>query len=66
MHFGNFTDILGYHKTFQIVDCTMTNIQNFSLAKIVNFVPESKVAPIHDLLHTPSTNPNNFRLDSEF
>jgi hypothetical protein len=28
-----------YHKTFQIVDCTMTNIQNFSLAKIVNFVP---------------------------
>ena len=25
----------GYHKTFQIVDYTMTNIQDFILAKIV-------------------------------
>ena len=27
----------GYHKSFQIVDYTMTNIQNFSLSKIVDF-----------------------------
>ena len=29
----------GYHKTFQIMDYTITNIQNFSLAKMVDFVP---------------------------
>ena len=26
-----------------LVDCTITNIQNFSLEKIVDFVPESKI-----------------------
>jgi hypothetical protein len=30
-----------YHKTFQIVDYTMTNIQNFSLVIIVSSVPEA-------------------------
>ena len=38
------TDILNLRFMLQslrmlFVDCTMTNIQNFSLAKIVNFVP---------------------------
>jgi len=42
------------------------NPTNSDLPKIRGFVPESKVAPTHDLLHIPSTNPNNFRLDSEF
>ena len=32
-----------YHKTFQIVDYTMTNIQKISLSKIVGFVPESEI-----------------------
>ena len=26
-----------------LVDCTITNIQNFILEKIVDFVPESKI-----------------------
>ncbi len=33
----------GYHKTFQIVDYTMTNIQNFSLSKIVDSVPDGGI-----------------------
>jgi hypothetical protein len=32
-----------YHKTFQIVDYTMTNIQNFSLVIIVSSVPYGEI-----------------------
>ena len=40
-NFGYFTDILGYHKSFQIVDYTMTNIQKISQSEIVSSVPAS-------------------------
>jgi len=40
-NFGHFTEILGYHKRFQIVDYTMANTHNISLAKMVDFVPQS-------------------------
>ena len=33
----------GYHKSFQIVDYTMTHIKNFSHSKIVDFVPEANL-----------------------
>jgi hypothetical protein len=33
----------GYHKTFQIVDYTMTNIQKISLSKIIDSVPDGEI-----------------------
>jgi hypothetical protein len=36
--------ILGYHKSFQIVDYTMANIQKISLSEIVSSVPNATPA----------------------
>jgi len=36
----------GYHKTFQIVDCAMTNLQKIRPAKSVDNVP-AHIACLH-------------------
>jgi hypothetical protein len=41
--FGHFTDILGYHESFQIVDYAMANIQKISQSKNVDYVPKSNL-----------------------
>ena len=51
-----------YHKTFQIVDYTMTNIQNIRLTKIVDGVPASTPDnPIRNL-YISKWNPNNINI----
>jgi hypothetical protein len=49
----------GYHKPFQIVDYTMTNIQYFSFVKIVSFVPQFQQG-LNSFQGT-SANPHNFQ-----
>jgi len=43
----------------------MTNLQDFILAKSVDFVPSSKVASTPDSLYIPSANPKNSEQDFE-
>ena len=52
----NFTDILGYHKSFQIVDYTIANIQKISLSEIVSSVSEDKIGMESFLLWIGSAN----------
>ena len=54
----------GYNKVFQIVDCTMTNIQNIRLQKIVCFVPyfhNSRKPQINFRLHLQLLNFHFYR-----
>jgi hypothetical protein len=66
MHFDNFTDILGYHKSFQIVDYTMTNIQKIGQSEIVSSLPTSNLSNpvkiIADLIWQ-SKNQTNLKLE---
>ena len=58
----HFTDILGYHKTFQIVDYTLTNMKKFSLSKIVSSMPAPTPDNLIQNLCMPKWNPNNINI----